>query len=147
MQTLNQHGHFWAYCGHCQRPIVICGNCGNNCCNGGSGEYADGSKCEICNDAYDFQDLGQGDNPMIDLIDRPEPTNPNRFILADRALTPEQREEEQRLLQELWGSDPFWEPEIKSVADLDPKTRASIERGIEQAKAGEGRYLGSFADE
>jgi hypothetical protein len=37
----------------------------------------------------------------------PVMTNPNRWILADRALTPEQREEEQRLLRELWESDPF----------------------------------------
>jgi hypothetical protein len=144
---MNKHGHYWAYCNHCQRPIVICGNCGNNCCNATFGEYPNGSECQICDDAYDFQSLGLGDNPVIDFANAPEPTNPNRFILADRALTPEQREEEQRLLRELWESDPFWEPEIKSAADLDPASRASIERGLEQAKAGDDVYLGSFADE
>jgi hypothetical protein len=104
-----------------------------DCSNGKSYNLAPGQTC--------------GDNPVIDFANAPEPTNPNRFILADRALTPEQREEKQRLLRELWESDPFREPEIKSAAGLDAETRASIERGIEQAKAGDDVYLGSFADE
>jgi len=33
----------------------------------------------------------------------------------------------------------------RSIASLDAKTLASVRRGIKQAKAGEGRYLGSFA--
>ena len=30
--------HRWSYCEHCMCPMVICGHCGNNTCNGGSGE-------------------------------------------------------------------------------------------------------------
>jgi hypothetical protein len=33
----------------------------------------------------------------------------------------------------------------RSIKDLDPKTLASVRRGIKQAKQGKGRYLGSFA--
>lgn len=37
-------------------PRVICGKCGNNCCNGGYGELVDGSQCDACPSAYDKQD-------------------------------------------------------------------------------------------
>jgi len=33
----------------------------------------------------------------------------------------------------------------RSIASLDAKTLASVRKGIKQAKAGKGRYLGSFA--
>ena len=46
----------WSYCGHCKTMMVICPICGNNCCNGGSGEI-DGKKCEICYLAYQYQAL------------------------------------------------------------------------------------------
>ncbi len=39
-------------------PMVICGKCGNNCCNGGYGTLPDGSKCDACPSAYDMQDKG-----------------------------------------------------------------------------------------
>lgn len=137
MRTLNKFGHYWAFCTHCDGPMVICGNCGNNCCNGGSGEYDDGSKCQICLDAYDFQALGQGDRPLIDLSDRPEPMNPDRWILRDRAMTPEEREEEQRLLRELWESDPFAEALHDRSSKLSEEDAAAL-REIVLAKSDPG---------
>lgn len=49
--------HRWADCEMCGR-MVICGKCGNNCCNGGSGEV-DGVKCAACDEAYAMQDAGE----------------------------------------------------------------------------------------
>lgn len=47
--------HSWAVCGMCG-IMVRCKTCGNNCCNGGYGELADGSKCPDCPSAYEKQD-------------------------------------------------------------------------------------------
>ena len=27
--------HHWEYCDECEVWMVVCGTCGNNCCNGG----------------------------------------------------------------------------------------------------------------
>ena len=45
----------WEYCAHCRMEMVICGKCGNNCCNGGTGTLPDGSKCG-CVSGYALQD-------------------------------------------------------------------------------------------
>jgi uncharacterized CHY-type Zn-finger protein len=45
--------HRWSYCSHCRRDMVICGKCGNNCCNGG---YGNDGKCDACPSAYEEQD-------------------------------------------------------------------------------------------
>lgn len=42
--------HTLSYCNLCEHDIVICYNCQNNCCNGGS-------KCQYCEEAYEHQDL------------------------------------------------------------------------------------------
>lgn len=55
----NPFGHFWGTCEMCG-PMVICGKCGNNSCNGGYGTLPDGSKCDACPSAYDMQDRGDG---------------------------------------------------------------------------------------
>lgn len=47
--------HIVSYCDVCERKIIICGKCGNNCCNGGYGEI-DGEKCTDCPSAYEEQD-------------------------------------------------------------------------------------------
>lgn len=41
-------------------PMVVCGKCGNNCCNGGFGKLPDGSKCDACPSAYAMQDATIG---------------------------------------------------------------------------------------
>lgn len=51
-----QSYHTLAYCSMCETDMVKCGTCGNNCCNGGSGEV-DGDDCPDCEDAYDMQAL------------------------------------------------------------------------------------------
>ena len=51
--TIGETNHRWEYCSHCEGPMVICGHCGNNCCNGGSGETC----IDKCNEAYNLQDL------------------------------------------------------------------------------------------
>jgi len=45
------HGHKFDYCRTCDTGIIICGYCGNNCCNGGSGDNCK----DDCNEAYDIQ--------------------------------------------------------------------------------------------
>ena len=60
---VQQDGHFpgphrWADCSMCGR-MVICGKCGNNCCNGGYGTLPDGMKCNACPEAYEMQDAGE----------------------------------------------------------------------------------------
>lgn len=49
--------HYWSDCEMCGR-MVVCGKCGNNCCNGGYGEI-NGITCDACPEAYNIQDLGE----------------------------------------------------------------------------------------
>ncbi len=49
----NAGEHFWDYCGMCG-PMVRCGKCGNNACNGGYGKV-DEKECDACPSAYDKQ--------------------------------------------------------------------------------------------
>lgn len=42
------HKHRYAYCSDCMAPMVFCGYCGNNSCNGGSGEGCP----DQCQEAY-----------------------------------------------------------------------------------------------
>lgn len=42
--------HRWDFCDLCG-PMVRCGNCGNNCCNGGSGDGCP----DKCASAYEMQ--------------------------------------------------------------------------------------------
>lgn len=42
--------HTLGYCHHCSSDMVICNDCGNNCCNGGTGEI-EGKPCG-CEEAY-----------------------------------------------------------------------------------------------
>jgi hypothetical protein len=50
--------HRWEFCPLCCGWMVVCGKCGNNCCNGGYGELPDGSPCDACPSAYDLQEQG-----------------------------------------------------------------------------------------
>jgi hypothetical protein len=51
-----------SWCELCQVNGIICGKCGNNCCNGGYGTLRDGSPCDVCPSAYTEQDrLWAGD--------------------------------------------------------------------------------------
>jgi len=45
------------FCGHCQKPFVKCGTCGNHCCNGTAG-------CPNCYSAYNMQNCS--DPPSFD---------------------------------------------------------------------------------
>lgn len=58
-----EYGHKWSMCPQCG-PMIICGKCGNNCCNGGHGILADGSECTACNAAYDMQNT-QYPGPLV----------------------------------------------------------------------------------
>ncbi len=50
--------HYWSDCEMCGR-VVVCGKCGNNCCNGGYGTLPDGLKCDACPSAYAMQNRGE----------------------------------------------------------------------------------------
>lgn len=55
--------HKWEICAICG-PMVRCGYCGNNCCNGGTGEIEEGVKCG-CKEAY----TQQGNGPPEGFVD------------------------------------------------------------------------------
>ena len=38
MTTFVKPAHHWEHCDHCEIEMVVCGTCGNNCCNAGYGE-------------------------------------------------------------------------------------------------------------
>ncbi len=51
--------HKLSYCDHCEMEIIVCGTCGNNCCNGGHGEVIGPEpgttmECPDCNSAYEL---------------------------------------------------------------------------------------------
>lgn len=55
--------HHWEYCDHCEGWVVMCGTCGNNCCNGGYGEVMGPDPdilitCPDCPSAYELQKQG-----------------------------------------------------------------------------------------
>jgi len=54
------------YCGLCDGFFVRCPRCGNNCCNAGSGEEADGSQCTMCMKAYELQDILNKHSDLIE---------------------------------------------------------------------------------
>lgn len=67
MNGWKHNGHFWDDCQSCGR-MVVCGKCGNNCCNGGYGEIIGPDKvgdevvmiaCDACPSAYEMQDEGE----------------------------------------------------------------------------------------
>jgi hypothetical protein len=55
--------HRWSFCNTCDQMVVICGTCGNNCCNGGHGEViglepGTTMPCPACDSAYEMQSNG-----------------------------------------------------------------------------------------
>ena len=55
---LAKRPHRWGICAMCG-PMVYCGYCGNNCCNGGSGDGCP----DRCRSAYKFQAAGEVSHP------------------------------------------------------------------------------------
>jgi hypothetical protein len=49
----SEREHRWDVCPHCG-PMVVCGFCGNNCCNGGSNDGCP----DKCASAYEVQRKG-----------------------------------------------------------------------------------------
>lgn len=66
-------------------PMVICGKCGNNCCNGGYGEIlgeevGEVLVCDMCPSAYDLQAKGDELTGQAEKYDGPVPAlNPSRY--------------------------------------------------------------------
>lgn len=63
--------HTWDYCDFCCKPMVRCGTCGNNCCNGGRGEVFSPDPdvmvpCPDCDSAYDKQNAETAPQELID---------------------------------------------------------------------------------
>lgn len=50
-KLMKLHGHTFDYCRRCDVTMIVCGYCGNNCCNGGS---RDNCK-DDCDEAYEIQ--------------------------------------------------------------------------------------------
>ena len=76
--------HRWDICPMCG-PMVICGKCGNNCCNGGYGEIFGPEPgvmvpCDMCASAYDLQSAGEPIGPLAEVFVEPvPPLNPSRY--------------------------------------------------------------------
>lgn len=56
--------HKLSYCNLCQTEMIKCATCGNNCCNGGSGEV-NGETCKDCDDAYNIQNAYLNDPDSV----------------------------------------------------------------------------------
>jgi hypothetical protein len=56
VKRVTPYKHEIQYCTQCQTDMIVCGKCGNNCCNGGYGTLPDGTKCDACPEAYKLQD-------------------------------------------------------------------------------------------
>lgn len=59
--------HYWEYCYQCEADVVICGTCGNNCCNGGYGEVIEVDPgtimtCPDCPSAYELYKGNKNEN-------------------------------------------------------------------------------------
>lgn len=61
--------HLLGYCELCERDIVICNTCGNNCCNGTYGGQP-GQWCADCPDAYAMQDLYVQNPDLVEFAGR-----------------------------------------------------------------------------
>jgi hypothetical protein len=46
--------HTLSYCALCEGDMVICADCGNNCCNASTGTLENGERCG-CDEAYEDQ--------------------------------------------------------------------------------------------
>jgi hypothetical protein len=58
--------HTLDYCLTCRTYMVLCANCGNNCCNGGTAGMMGDPKCsDDCHDAYRVQDAYWADNKSV----------------------------------------------------------------------------------
>ena len=55
--------HTLSYCEQCETYMVICADCGNNCCNAMTGNI-DGNPCG-CKEAYDHQSKYHIDNNSV----------------------------------------------------------------------------------
>jgi hypothetical protein len=58
----------WGWCGLCKSAFLYCPVCGNNSCNGGSGELENGEDCPYCIMTYQYDELAHKYiiNPIID---------------------------------------------------------------------------------
>lgn len=90
----------WDYCSTCRTMFVRCPKCGNNCCNAGFGEVTKkglpkenlgdkGVTCDVCNLAYQFQDLAWKTKESP-----PEPTKKEKAKLVSA---------EDKLLKKIFG--------------------------------------------
>jgi hypothetical protein len=50
----------WKWCNQCRCAAFICPKCGNNCCNGGSGDNCP----DNCQEAYDYQEQAYKDGKV-----------------------------------------------------------------------------------
>lgn len=58
--------HTLSFCSHCECDMIVCADCGNNCCNGGTGDV-DGKRCG-CEEAYAHQDAYWKDRSGVQFV-------------------------------------------------------------------------------
>lgn len=62
--TVVQSRHTLDWCGSCVCDRVLCADCGNNCCNGGTGRSIYDKDCD-CEEAYAHQELFWSDPASV----------------------------------------------------------------------------------
>ena len=58
LRTKNKYNFQWEWCDQCEDWFIRCPKCGNNSCNGGSGEV-DGEDCDVCSLSHSYQSLAE----------------------------------------------------------------------------------------
>jgi ribosome-binding protein aMBF1 (putative translation factor) len=58
----------WEFCPICEAYFIRCPKCGNNCCNGASGQV-DGQECDVCELCYEFQELSYNNHLQPKITD------------------------------------------------------------------------------
>ena len=84
--------HSWSFCSTCRCAMVLCGHCGNNCCNGGSSDNCP----DKCASAYALQATEAAPDELKER---------QRVERAEwKAMTPEQRDAaNQKRMEEVYG--------------------------------------------
>lgn len=88
---IDDQGFAWKNCKMCG-AYVECDNCGNNTCNGGTGDLADGTECG-CEAAYNHSDQYHKEGLVPELEEL--------FKIAG----PEQESVEEAIFRELFGDE------------------------------------------
>lgn len=87
------------WCGLCGGLYVSCPRCGNNTCNGGSGELENGEKCPTCLKAYDLIDKLRKTTLAVDI---------QQLLNIDEETVDRLHDENYKAMTKAFGSPGFY---------------------------------------